>query len=341
MPAHPADFRDAIILTGPTGSGKSTLALGLAEYLNAEIIACDSMTLYRGMNIGTAKPSAADRARVPHHLVDVIDPWESVSVAWWLDRAADAVRDITGRRKVPLIVGGTPFYLKALLFGLFEGPPADHKLREQLEADAAMHGPEALHARLVEVDPVVGAKLHPNDVRRVVRALEVFQLTGKPMSEWQTQWSTAPLSPPFQGGVGEGGSEPPTLLGDPPLPLPKREGIRDRNQTAIYCLDIAREVLYERINRRVEIMVEAGWLDEVRQLRSLPQPLSREASQALGYPEMAAVLDRKMKIEDAVALVQQKTRQFAKRQFTWFRHLPGLQMVSPELTFTEWRLRIQ
>ena len=303
MPAQPADFRDAVILTGPTGSGKSSLALSLAEHLNAEIIACDSMSLYRRMDIGTAKPSVADRARVPHHLIDVLDPWESTSVAWWLDLAAAAVRDIRTDNKVPLIVGGTPFYLKAMLFGIFESPPADHALRERLEAQPA----ETLHARLTEVDPVIATKLHVNDVRRVVRALEVFELTGQPLSAWQTQWN---------------------------------DDTADDARPKAYCLDISRDELYSRINTRVEAMVADGWLDEVRQLRQLEKPMSREAGKALGYAEMAAVIDEKMTLPDAVALIQQKSRQYSKRQLTWFRHLPGLRMVRPELTFSEWGLRI-
>src|SRR5215213_10182394 len=165
-----ASFSNALVLTGPTASGKSGLALELAARLNAEIISADSMTLYRGMDIGTAKPSAADRARVPHHLIDVLDPWESANVAWWLERAAAHVRDIESRGKTALFVGGTPFYLKALLCGLFPSPPSDLELRRRLETEARAQGNAALHARLAGVDPESAVRLHPNDVRRVVRA---------------------------------------------------------------------------------------------------------------------------------------------------------------------------
>src|SRR5689334_3956978 len=144
-------FRDALVLTGPTGSGKSRLALTLAERLGAEIICMDSMTLYRGMDVGTAKPSAEDRRRVPHHLLDVLEPWESASVAWWLARAAECCAEVTARGRRPLFVGGTPLYLKALLYGLFEGPPADFELRRRLEEEAEAHGRAALHARLAAV----------------------------------------------------------------------------------------------------------------------------------------------------------------------------------------------
>src|SRR5262245_34618027 len=168
--ARPADFRSSLGLTGPTGSGKTAIALGLAERLGAEIVAMDSMTLYRGLDIGTAKPSVEDRRRVPHHLTDVLDPWESGSVAWWLEKARDSVRAIESRGRRVLFVGGTPLYLKALLAGLFEGPPADAEVRARLEAEAETIGAEGLHAKLAAVDPLIANRLHPNDLRRVVRA---------------------------------------------------------------------------------------------------------------------------------------------------------------------------
>src|SRR5260221_4124544 len=176
-------FRNAFILTGPTGSGKSEFALALAERLGAEIIGMDSMTLYRGMDIGTAKPTAADRLRVPHHLIDLLEPWESANVAWWLERAAESCREIEARGRRVLFVGGTPLYLKALLYGLFDGPPADAELRRRLE----LLGGQALRKRLSIVDPKTAARLHANDLRRLVRALEVWGLTGQPMSFWQHQ----------------------------------------------------------------------------------------------------------------------------------------------------------
>src|SRR5918995_1297132 len=153
MPPPPAAFADALILTGPTGSGKSAVALELAERIGGEIGAMDSRTLYRGLDVGTAKPIAEERARVRHHLIDVLDPWESANVAWWLNRAAEACADIRARDKRPLFVGGTPFYLKAILCGLFDAPPADPDLRRQLEAEAERIGPPALHERLRAVDP--------------------------------------------------------------------------------------------------------------------------------------------------------------------------------------------
>jgi tRNA dimethylallyltransferase len=301
-------FANARILTGPTASGKSALALELAGKLNAEIISADSMTVYRGMDIGTAKPSAADRQRVPHHLIDVLDPWESASVAWWLERSQEAVADIERRGKTALFVGGTPFYLKALLCGLFPAPPADQELRRRLEAEADQGGKDALHARLAAIDPLTAQRLHPNDVRRVVRALEVWHLTGKPISAWQQQdWFGN--SPRFRPG-------------------------------SCLVVDVPRAELYGRIDRRAEAMFAAGWVDEVRRLRALPRPLSREASMALGYREIGEMLDGKRTLEETVAEVQLRTRQFAKRQLTWFRALPGIEWVEPKLTFGRWSDRM-
>lgn len=293
-----SSFETALILTGPTACGKTALALDLAERIGAEIIAMDSMTLYRGMDVGTAKPAAAERARIPHHLIDALDPWESATVAWWLKRAEEACADIAARGKRPLFVGGTPFYLKSLLHGLFPGPPGDPEVRRRLEEEAEIGGKEGLHARLAAVDPKTAARLHPNDVRRVVRALEVYEATGKPISTWQQTWDT----PAF--------AEAPAAA-PPPARIPA------------VVLELSREVLYKRIDHRVQLMVDSGWLDEVRRLRELPRPLSREAQQALGYRELFRYLEGTGGTwDETVSLIQTRTRQFAKRQLTWFRHLP-------------------
>jgi tRNA dimethylallyltransferase len=291
-------FADALVLTGPTGCGKSALAIRLASTLHAEIISMDSMTLYRGMDIGTAKPTAAERKSVPHHLIDVLDPWESANVAWWLERAKRACEDIRARGKRPLFVGGTPFYLTALLHGLFDAPPADESLRRRLEAEIECKGAAAVHARLAAIDAAAARRIHPNDMRRLVRALEVFELTGQPISSFQTSWDT----PAFSAESREAETPP------------------------IRCiqLDLPRDVLNERINRRVVAMLEAGWLEECRQLRSWERPLSREAQAALGYRELFAYLDDPTGDWSGIMdTIQLKTRQFAKRQRTWFRRIPA------------------
>ena len=298
----PKPFENTLILTGPTGCGKSSLGLNLAERLGAEIVSMDSMALYRGMDIGTAKPDAAARLRVHHHLLDVLAPWESASVAWWLKEAATSVREIERRGKCALFVGGTPLYLKALLRGLFDGPSADTKLRQRLLQEAQSAGCEQLHKRLAGIDPSAAARLHPNDVRRVVRALEVWELTGRPISAWQGQWHK-------EIAVAQSAEQVSRVL----------------------YLDLPRPALYARIDARVRHMIEAGFVEEVRSLRCSPLPLSREAAQALGYRELLEHLDGKSSLEEAVARIQQRSRNLAKRQLTWFRHLPECRPACADL----------
>jgi tRNA dimethylallyltransferase len=284
--------RPAWVLTGPTGSGKSEFALRLAETHGAEIIAMDSMTLYRGMDVGTAKSTAEERRRVPHHLIDELEAWESANVAWWLGRAAECCRDIESRGRQVLFVGGTPLYLKALLHGLFEGPPADPAIRERLEAEARRDG-AGLHRRLAEVDAPTAARLHPNDVRRIVRALEVWETTGRPISDWQREWEQEPAS----------------------------------DMLRCWWIDRPRDELCTRINSRVERMMAAGWPDEVQRLLASPKPLSRQASQALGYAEVREYVEGRADRQATIELIQLRSRQFAKRQRTWFRQLRPLALV--------------
>jgi tRNA dimethylallyltransferase len=317
----PPPFQNALVLTGPTGSGKTQLALELAGWMNAEIISMDSMAVYRRMDIGTAKATHQQRAQVPHHLVDLLEPWESASVAWWLDQAKRLTADIEARGRQVLFVGGTPLYLKALMCGLFDGPPADPAIRERLTAEAASLGSAVLHDRLAAADPACAARLHPNDVRRMVRALEVYELTGKPMSEWQTQWTRGEE----RGAKDEEDADP------APRPSP----------LAPLRLDLPRDLLYARINRRVEEMFAAGLVEEVRQLRAMEKPLSLEARQALGYKEVFDLLDGTMTLEETIVHVQTRSRNFAKRQIAWFRHLPGCQPVTMELTRSLWRPRMK
>lgn len=300
-------FHDAVILTGPTGSGKSALALQLAERCGAEIVSMDSMALYRGMDILSAKPTLEDRRRVPHHLIDVLDAWESASVSWWLERAAQASSEIRARGKRILIAGGTPLYLKALLYGLFEGPGADAELRAHLEMEAHINGPASLHIRLAAIDPVTADRLHVNDVRRIVRALEVWQTTGKALSAWQSQWAASP----------------------------RQDGPR------CFQVDRPREEVYARIDARVVTMFDQGLVEEVAALRALPRPVSREAAQAAGYREVGELLEGRIDKNECIRRIQTRTRQLAKRQFTWFKALPECQPITEELTEALWDFKIE
>ena len=289
----PELLRRCWFLAGPTASGKSDVVLELAEQLRAEqgvgieIVSLDSMTLYRRMNIGTAKPSSEDCRRVPHHLFDLLEPSQEFSVAEYLVAAEQVCREIVARGGTPLFVGGTGLYLRSLLRGVFEGPPANDELRQRLESEAARDGAEMLHRRLRCLDPSTADRLHPNDLRRVVRALEVIELTGQPLSAQHRE---------------------------APLPL-------DQRPTHVMWPAPPRDWLYDRINRRVVAMLEAGWLDEVRALLAEPQPLSHTASQALVYKELIEPLRGERSLAEAIEWIQTRTRQFAKRQHTWFRNL--------------------
>ncbi len=281
------DFADCWFLTGQTASGKTEVGIRLAERIGAEIVSMDSMALYRRMDVGTAKPTVEERQRVPHHLVDLIEPHEEFSLAAYLEAAAEAARAIRERNREVLFVGGTPLYLKGLLRGIFRGPPADWEFRRRIEAEARQQGRGWLHAQLAAVDPAAAERLHANDVRRVVRALEVFEKTGVPLSRWQQQFARG----------------------------------RPAEACRVYVLQWPADRLHERIDRRVEAMMAAGLVDEVRRLRAEPYPLSRTARQALGYREVFEHLAGERDLEATTALIQQRTRQFAKRQATWFRSL--------------------
>jgi tRNA dimethylallyltransferase len=291
-----ARIDDCWFLTGPTASGKTRVGLALAQRLGSEIISLDSMALYRGMDIGTAKPTAQERAIVPHHLIDLIEPEESFSVARYVEEARRAVDDILARGRVPLFVGGTPLYLKALLRGIFSGPPADWTLRRHLQQIAAKEGNKRLHARLAEVDPAAATRLHPSDTRRVIRALEVFEKTGQPIGELQKQFERA----------------------------------KPAEACRVFVLDWPRDELVRRIDQRVEAMFAAGLVDEARRLLNGSHPPGHTALQALGYREVAEHLRGALDLEATIALVKLRTRQFAKRQMTWFRSLSECGFVKME-----------
>lgn len=273
------------IVIGCTASGKNEAASCLAQRMNAEIVVADSMKVYRRMDIGTAKPTAQHRARVPYHLIDVAEPSEAFSAKQYADLADAAIADIAGRGKRIIVAGGTAFYLKALVEGLFEGPSADMEIRQRLRARAVAEGTAGLHAELAKVDPQTAAQVHPNDLRRIERALEVYALTGTPISQLRTQWgNTRPDYDVHYIGIR-----------------------RDREEAS------------GRINRRVQKMVDLGLVDEVRRLLAESQPLSLQARQAVGYAEIIAHLEGRCTLEDAVEQIKINTRHLAKSQRTWFR----------------------
>ena len=274
---------DCWFLTGPTASGKSSLAVKLARELGAEIVSVDSMAVYRGLDVGTAKPTAEQRTAIPHHLVDVADPAESYSVARWLTGAAEVVESCRIRGRRVLFVGGTPLYLRALRDGLAAVPGEDSEFRRAAEAEAATHGPGWLHARLAAIDPQSAARIHPHDTKRLIRALEVERLSGLPLSR-----AFAPVPHP----------------------------VFDRQ---LLVLDVPRGELYERIDRRVERMFSSGIIEETAAAMAAPGGIGPTAIQAAGYGEAAAVVAGHLDRATAILRTQQRTRQLAKRQLTWFR----------------------
>jgi tRNA dimethylallyltransferase len=293
-PADPATpLADCPFITGATAGGKTALGLEVARRLNAEILSLDSMAVYRGLDIGTAKPSAEERGQVPHHLIDLVEPDEEFSLAQYLSAATRACETVRARGRVPLFVGGTPLYLKALLRGIFEGPPADWEFRRRVLAEAAERGGDWLHQRLAQVDPPAARRLHPHDTRRLVRALEVFEKTGRPISDWQQQFDRA----------------------------------RPAAACRVFVVDWPRDELYRRIDVRVEAMFAAGLIDEVRLLLAAGKNLGRTARQALGYREVLDHLAGKLDLPETIDLVKTRTRQFAKRQLTWFRSLSECRWV--------------
>ena len=288
---------NALVLAGPTGSGKSAWAERLAEHLPIVILSVDSAQVYRGLDIGSAKPDAATRARIPHRLLDLRDPHEPYSAGEFARDARAAILEASAAGRLPVLVGGTMLYLRALLHGMAELPRADPALRAQLEADAARLGWGALHAQLRDVDPVAAGRIHPNDPQRIQRALEVHRLTGRAISAWQAE-ATRPLT-----GIG--------WRGFALLP-------RDR------------ATHWASLGRRFEAMMAAGFLDEVRALRARPLVHAElPALRSVGYRQLWAHLAGETSLEEAVRLAVIATRQLARRQLTWLRSEAGLQALDP------------
>jgi tRNA dimethylallyltransferase len=272
-----------IAIVGPTATGKTALAIALAQRLGGEIVGADSRQVYRHMDIGTAKPTAEERALAPHHLIDVVDPDQEFSLAQYLEQAGAVLEDVWSRGKQPLLVGGSGQYVWALLEG-WRVPrlPPQRELRRELEERAAHHGPEALHRELAKVDPKAAARIDPRNVRRVIRALEVHKATGRPISYWQEKGP-----PPWEV----------LTLG---LTCPRRE-------------------LYERIDARVDSMMEAGLVDEVRGLLSMGYDPSLASMSGIGYKQVCQHLAGELDLATAVARIKTATHRLARQQYTWFR----------------------
>jgi tRNA dimethylallyltransferase len=274
-----------ILILGVTSSGKGRLAFDLAESLGAEIISIDSMKVYRRMDIGTAKPPEQARRRIKYHLIDIVEPSESFSVGAFREAALGAMEQIKGRGKEIIAVGGTALYIKALLYGLFEGPGTDKQIRVELQERAQAQGLAELYQELTEIDPVAAERINPNDSKRIIRALEVYRITGKPISSLQRQWNSSEAIDDW------------TIIG---LRREKAEESR-------------------RINSRVKNMIADGLVDEVKGLLAEEKPLSEQARCAIGYAEIIEYLNGQVELEDAIELIKKNTRRLAKNQRTWFK----------------------
>ena len=284
------------VLTGPTACDKTEIGFTVAQKIKGEIVSADSMLFYRGMDIGTAKPSPGMRELVPHHFIDIIDPWESYSVGRYVDDVESLIGDTDSKDRKFLIVGGSPLYIKGLVDGIFNGPAADWDIRRELEELAGEKGNQHVHNILQKIDPVKAVELHPNNLRRIIRAIEVYRITGQPISELQEQYKLA------------------------------RKGY----QLKIMCIAREREDIYWRINERVETMFDKGLVDEVRSLLNAPRNLSKQAKQALGYKEVIQYLNGGLTLDEVKEMVKQSTRRFAKRQMTWFRSFPDAQWLEAD-----------
>lgn len=289
-----------VVITGPTASGKTALGVALARRLGGEVVSADSMQIYRGMDIGTAKPTPEEMQGVPHHMIDIADPAENYSVSRYAKEASACVDDILARGKLPIVVGGTGLYIDSLIAGrTFADGTADTALRQELSERYDEIGGEGLLGELRKVDPERAAKLHPADKKRIVRAMEVYILTGRTITQHDTETRAVP----------------------------------PRYDAAKIALDFAvRQDLYDRIDRRVDIMVQQGLFDEVRALLAAGVPADCTAMQAIGYKEAVAAVQGKAAPQDAVAAIQLASRRYAKRQLTWLRRDQDLFWLRHEKT---------
>lgn len=284
-----------IIITGPTASGKSSLAVDLALHFGGEIVNADSMQVYRRMDVGTAKLTMAERRGIPHHLIDVVDPDEAFNAGIYRDLSLAAIEQIQSRRKVCFVVGGTGLYIRTLLGGLIHCPPSDPSLREALRREVETRGPAYLHRRLEGLDPESARRIHPHDKLRIMRALEIFELTKKPLSE-----------------------------------LAQRHGFRNRSfQPLKFCLQWGREDLYHRIDERCRLMIDNGLAQETSALLESGYSADLKPMKSLGYRHMVKYLEGSWGMDETIGRLQRDTRRYAKRQLTWFRADPQLAWTDP------------
>lgn len=285
-----------IFIIGCTASGKGKLGAELARRTGGEIISLDSMKVYRRMDVGTAKPDRQIRAEIPHHMIDIVEPSEEFTVARYVAMTDQVIQAINRRGRPVLVVGGTPMYFKALTQGLFDGPGADPAVRDQLHKESEAVGLPAMHDRLAAIDPAAAERIHPNDRRRIIRALEVYELTGVPISRLQAQW--------------------------------------DQDRTRYDCIVLGlrreKEDQSHRINERVRRMIDQGLIDEVQNLLAEPQPLSETARKAVGYAEIINYLESRCTLAEAVEMIKINTRRLAKAQRTWFKRFLDTRWIDVE-----------
>ena len=289
-----------VIIAGPTASGKTALSVNIAKALGGEIVSADSMQIYKYMNIGTAKPTEEEKQGIPHHMMDFLEPSVNFSVADYCEMAKKVIEDIDSRGKIPVMVGGTGLYIDSLAVGVdFGESDGDEDLRCELEALAEKEGNEAVHKILAEIDPETAEKYHPNNLRRIIRAIEVYKTQGVTVSEKAKEEKTSPYDAVY------------------------------------FCIDWDREVLYDRINRRVDIMVEDGLLDELKDLLSRNIDPKCTAMQSIGYKEFYGYLNGEMTLGEALDTIKQSSRRYAKRQLTWFRRNKDIHWLKPETALAD------
>lgn len=293
---HKTITKPVLVIVGPTAIGKTELSLELAHKHNAEIISVDSMQVYRHMDIGTAKASLEERCEVKHHLIDIVDPDEEYDVTRFVQDSMAAIAEIHGRDKLPLLTGGTGLYLRALLEGIFPGVPSNEVVRERLRLRLEEEGASRLHHELLSFDSVSAKRIHPNDTHRLLRALEVYQVSGKPWSEHLQSHKK------------------------------QKSAKRFENLLSI-CLTTDRKLLYDRINRRSSLMIESGLEDEVKSLFKMGYKPNLKSFGAIGYRHMVKYLDSEWSFADMINLLARDTRRYAKRQYTWFSKSRDMQWM--------------